>query len=74
MGSISRWTSGLLLATLTCAVAISAAPAKAPVFLGPAITNPSLAPDFTLHDQNGRVVRLSAERGKVVMITFLYTH
>jgi len=59
---------------LTCAVAISAAPAKAPVFLGPAITNPSLAPDFTLHDQNGRVIRLSSERGKVVMITFLYTH
>jgi protein SCO1/2 len=74
MGSISRWLSGLLLATLTCAAAISAAPAKGPVFLGPAIANPSVAPDFTLRDQNGRAVRLSAERGKVVMITFLYTH
>jgi protein SCO1/2 len=74
MGSISRRVSVLLLATLTCAVAVTAAPAKAPVFLGPAITNPAVAPDFTLRDQHGRVVRLSAQRGKVVMITFLYTH
>jgi protein SCO1/2 len=30
-------------------------------------------PDFALRDQNGAVVRLSAQRGKVVLLTFLYT-
>jgi protein SCO1/2 len=48
--------------------------AQAPKFLGPVIAHPAVAPDFTLRDQGGRVIRLSAERGKVVMITFLYTH
>jgi protein SCO1/2 len=75
MGSLSRRLGVLLLAILTCAVVgITAAPAKAPRFLGPAITNPAVAPDFTLRDQRGRLVRLSAQRGKVVMVTFLYTH
>ena len=74
MGSLSRWLSVLLLAAVTYGAAITAAPAKAPRFLGPAIANPSVAPDFTLRDQTDRVVRLSEQRGKVVMITFLYTH
>jgi protein SCO1/2 len=30
-------------------------------------------PDFTLHDQNGHTVRLSAYAGKVVILTFLYS-
>jgi len=30
-------------------------------------------PDFVLRDQDGRLVRLSAERGKFVLVTFLYT-
>jgi protein SCO1/2 len=74
MGSFFRWLSVLLLAVLTSGAAIATAPAKAPRFLGPAISNPSVAPDFALRDQKDRVIRLSAERGKVVMITFLYTH
>jgi protein SCO1 len=74
MGSLSRRLSVLLLAALIPGAAIAGATAKAPRFLGPAIANPSVAPDFTLRDQKDRVVRLSAERGKVVMITFLYTH
>jgi protein SCO1/2 len=74
MGSTFRWFCVLLLATSTCAATVSAAPAKAPRFLGPVIANPSLAPDFELRDQRGNVVRLSSQRGKVVMITFLYTH
>jgi protein SCO1/2 len=43
-------------------------------FVGPAIAHPSTAPDFTLRDQNGRTVRLGAQRGKDVLLTFLYTH
>jgi len=31
------------------------------------------APNFRLHDQNGKPVSLVAERGKWVMMTFLYT-
>jgi protein SCO1/2 len=34
----------------------------------------STAADFALRDQNGSVVRLSAFRGKVVYLTFLYTN
>jgi protein SCO1 len=32
------------------------------------------APDFALRDQQDRPVRLSALRGKFVLVTFLYTH
>jgi protein SCO1/2 len=74
MGSLARWLRVLLLAALTSGAAIGGATAKAPPFRGPMIANPSVAPNFTLRDQRGQVVRLSAQRGKVVMITFLYTH
>jgi protein SCO1/2 len=30
--------------------------------------------DFALRDQNGHLVRLSGERGRDVVVTFLYTH
>jgi protein SCO1/2 len=52
----------------------AAPPAPPPKFVGPTIVHPGVAPDFALHDQNGRLVRLAAQRGKVVMLTFLYTH
>jgi len=32
------------------------------------------AADFALRDQHGRLLRLSAQRGKLVLVTFLYTH
>jgi protein SCO1/2 len=34
----------------------------------------STAADFALRDQNGSVIRLSAQRGKLVYLTFLYTN
>jgi protein SCO1/2 len=74
MGSVPRWVLALLVGSAAFVAVIGVATADPPKFLGPAITHPSVAPDFTLRDQSGRVVRLSAERGKVVMITFLYTH
>jgi protein SCO1 len=73
-GSLPRWVTVLLLGSVIFVVSIGAAMARAPTFLGPVIAHPAVAPDFTLRDQRGRVVRLAAERGKVVMITFLYTH
>ena len=36
--------------------------------------DPSVAvPDFALHDQDGNLVRLRAQHGRVVVLTFLYT-
>src|SRR5439155_9052843 len=35
--------------------------------------DPMRAPGFALRDQDGRLVRLSAQRGRVVLLTFLYT-
>jgi protein SCO1/2 len=55
------------------AAGTAAAKSRLP-FVGPAIVHPSTAPDFTLRDQNGHAVRLRAQRGKVVLLTFLYTH
>jgi protein SCO1/2 len=43
-------------------------------FDGPTIADPVRVPDFALHDQHGKTVRLSAQRGNVVLLTFLYTH
>jgi len=43
-------------------------------FRGPALITPKPAPDFALRDQNGELVRMSDQRGKVVLLTFLYTH
>jgi protein SCO1/2 len=45
-----------------------------PVFDGPTIKNPRVPPAFTLRDQEGRAVRLTKERGRIVLLTFLYTH
>jgi protein SCO1/2 len=56
---------------------LSAAPADAGILMTP--SKPVLAaagepvPDFTLTDQDGRPLSLSALRGKVVAVTFIYT-
>lgn len=43
-------------------------------FRGSTITDPAPAADFALHDQDGRLVRLSDQRGRTVIVAFLYTH
>jgi protein SCO1 len=73
-GFSSRLTLCVLFCVSTVAAADGALAATPPAFVGPTISHPAVAPDFTLHDQNGRPVRLSGQRGKVVMVTFLYTH
>jgi protein SCO1/2 len=40
---------------------------------GTAVKAVATAQDFALRDADGRVVRLSAQRGRVVLLTFLYT-
>ena len=68
------WTAALA-AVVVCA---SAAPALARTpqerFDGATIDQPAAVPDFALRDQNGRTMRLAAQRGKLVLLTFLYTH
>ena len=42
-------------------------------FDGPTMPPHLLAPNFTLTDQNGHTVSLSADRGKVVVLTFIHS-
>ena len=73
--AINRALVALLALTLVAAVVAGrAAGDSSPPFVGPTLTHPAPPPDFALRDQHGRLVRLSALRGKVVLLTFLYTH
>ena len=52
----------------------SARPAEKSALIGAKVAPGTTASDFSLRDQNGRRVRLSALHGKLVLLTFLYTH
>jgi protein SCO1/2 len=43
-------------------------------FRGAELPDAEPAPDFSLRDQDGKLVRLSDQRGKYVLLTFLYTN
>jgi protein SCO1/2 len=43
-------------------------------FAGAELPVAKRAPDLALRDQDGALVRLSAQRGRYVVVTFLYTH
>jgi protein SCO1/2 len=65
----------LVVALVLIAVSsVAPATAGAPKLRGTALTPPSAAPKFALHDQRGRLVRLADERGRWFVVTFLYTH
>lgn len=51
-----------------------AAAASAGAFTGTPVPGTPPAPDFTLVDQAGARVSLSQQRGRLVLLTFLYTH
>jgi protein SCO1/2 len=59
--------AGLLIA----AQASARAPGQS--FEGATVEGPATLPDFTLHDQDGRRLALRSERGRLVLLTFLYT-
>lgn len=70
-----------LLLVVGLLVACGAAPAKATVSPSPALSADAVmspgtipAPAFALQDQNGQTVSISGLRGRVVAITFLYSH
>jgi protein SCO1/2 len=43
-------------------------------FAGGELTPPHPAPPIALHDANGNRVTLAAQRGRYVLVTFIYTH
>jgi protein SCO1/2 len=66
-----RVAGALGVATLSL---VGCGSAQQPHFVGAVLEHPAAPPDFTLHDQRHRAVHLRALRGKVVLLTFLYTH
>ena len=71
--------AGVALVVLLCSAcggSHRAAPAQQPrrELLGTPALASSVAANFRLRDQSGRYMSLSAQRGKVVLVTFLYTH
>lgn len=72
----------VLLAVLAAVLAgcgSSAATISAPVtpprtFAGGEVSPPRQAPQIQLHDVAGRPVTLAGQRGRYVLVTFLYTH
>jgi protein SCO1/2 len=70
-----RSACATIAVALSAVVAAQAAAATPPAkFDGPTIVHPAVAPEFSLRDQAGHVVRLADQRGKVTIVTFLYTH
>ena len=56
------------------AAKISAPPTPKRTFAGGEVSPPRTAPPIRLHDAAGRRVTLAAQRGRYVLVTFLYTH
>jgi protein SCO1/2 len=63
-----------VLATVLAGCGSAAHKTHEPTFVGPTLQHPSRPPAFALTDQHGRTIRLAALHGKVVLLTFLYTH
>jgi protein SCO1/2 len=68
-----------LLVAVLAGCGSSAARISAPVtpprtFAGGEVSPPRAAPPIHLHNASGRPVTLAAERGRYVLVTFLYTH
>jgi protein SCO1/2 len=63
----------LVLAATGCGGGGGRSTEDAAAYKGLLLPDRPKAPNFRLHDQNGKPVSLAAERGKWVMMTFLYT-
>ena len=58
----------------TSSAKVEAPPPPKSTFAGSELTPPRNAPPISLHDARGRPVTLAAQRGRYVLVTFLYTH
>jgi protein SCO1/2 len=56
------------------AAKIETPPQAQRIFAGNALTPPRPAPPIALHDAWGKPVTLAAQRGRYVLVTFLYVH
>ena len=65
---------GVALLVVAAAAGCGAAASAQPSFTGAQVPGTPAAPDFTLTDQSGARVSLSAQRGRPVLVTFLYTN
>jgi protein SCO1/2 len=75
MARLRPAASGIAVAAaLALSTVALAAGAGGLEFNGPTIKNPTVPPLFALHDQDGRRVGLGQQKGRVVLLTFLYTH
>jgi protein SCO1 len=63
----------LLISATVIALAACGGSAK-PQLRGTALTSAPSAPNFSLVDQDGRIVSVAAQRGRWVVVSFLYTH
>ena len=76
---MTRFVPVVVLAALLAGCGSSAAKVEAPpapkrTFAGAQLTPPKPAPPISLHDASGAPVTLAGERGRYVLVTFLYTH
>ena len=71
---LRRWLVPVLAVALAGSLATAVRASGTPPFKGAILTHPAAPPDIALRDQHGQMVRLSALRGKAVLLTFLYTH
>jgi protein SCO1 len=68
------WAATALIVILTAGAFWVRGRLAPPALEGAVLTPPVRAYDFQLPDQDGRAFSLAAQRGKVVALTFLYTH
>jgi len=66
-------TASVLGATPATGHEPAPAPPTSPLTMRPALPTIRVAPDFTLPDTTGHPVQLSALRGRVVLLSFIYT-
>jgi protein SCO1/2 len=78
---VLRGFAFLLVVTVLAGCGSSAATVTAPAvtapkkrFAGGELAPPRPAPPIALHDAHGHVVTLAAQRGRYVLVTFIYTH
>ena len=69
---VSRAIGALLLVAVLAGCGSSKAEPKQ--FSGAELTSPKTAPPIALHDARGKPVTLAAQRGRYVLVTFIYTH
>ncbi len=68
------WAAAALIVILAAGALWVRSRLAAPALEGAVLTPPVRAYDFQLPDQDGRAFSLAGLRGKVVALTFLYTH